>query len=51
MHFGEDVTVAVRHHRIDGLPRTDLFAADDDGDFDLPAAEVSYGLLQLGAFP
>src|SRR4051812_17480976 len=51
MVFGEHVTMTMRHHRIDRLSGPDLLPADDDGDFDLPAAQIFDGVLQLAALP
>jgi hypothetical protein len=37
MHFREHVAVTVRHDRIDGFPRADFLASDDDRNVHLPA--------------
>jgi len=42
--------MAVRHHRIDGLAGSDFFAANDDRDLDLTAAQVLEGFFELAAF-
>src|SRR5205807_7313362 len=43
------VTVAVRHHGVDGLAGADLAAADDDRDLEDPRRQVLQGPLQLDA--
>ena len=49
MHLGQHVAMAVRHHCVDRLSGSDLLAAHDDGDLDLPAAQVLEGLFELTA--
>jgi len=47
MHIGEDVALAVRHHRFEGLCGLDVLATDHQGDLDPVTLQLAQTLLQL----
>ena len=46
---GQDVALAMRHHRLERLVGVDVLAADDEGDADALALHLAQASLQLGA--